>query len=69
MDINEISYQINSAIFDVNKTLRPGFLEKVNEKALMVKLNSRGIKAENQVPISVEYKGEDVGDYIADLLV
>jgi len=29
MDINEITYLINGAVFEVNKVLGPGFLEKV----------------------------------------
>ena len=69
MDINEITYIINGAIFEVNKTLGPGFLEKVYENALLIELRERGLRAENQVPIEVRYKGANVGEYIADLLV
>jgi len=69
MTINEITYIINGAIFEVNRILGPGFLEKVYEKALLIELRERGLKAENQVPINVKYKGADVGEYIADLLV
>ena len=69
MDINELTYAINGAIFEVNKILGPGFLEKIYENALLVELKSRGIKAESQVPIKVTYKDALVGDYIADLLV
>ena len=69
MEINDITYEINGAVFEVNKILGPGFLEKVYENALLVELNKRGLKAKNQVPIKVFYKGEVVGDYAADLLV
>ena len=69
MTINEITYTINGAIFEVNRILGPGFLEKVYEKALLIELRERGLKAENQVPINVKYKGQSVGEYIADLLV
>jgi GxxExxY protein len=69
MDINEITYEINGAVFEVNKVLGPGFLEKVYQNALMVELKSRGLKAESQVPIKVFYKGDKVGEYIADILV
>ena len=73
MDINEITYEINGAVFEVNKVLGPGFLEKVYQNALMLELKSRGLKAESQVPIKVFYKvfyKEDiVGEYIADILV
>jgi GxxExxY protein len=69
MDINEITYEINGAVFEVNKVLGPGFLEKVYQNALMVELKSRGLKAESQVPIKVFYKENIVGEYIADILV
>ncbi|RPH51725.1 MAG: GxxExxY protein [Desulfobacteraceae bacterium] len=69
MDINDITYKINGAIYEVNRVLGPGFLEKVYENALLIELRERGLKTENQVPIEVKYKGHSVGDYIADLLV
>ena len=69
MKINDITYAINGAVFEVNNILGPGFLEKVYENALLVELKRKGLKAENQVPITVSYKGEVVGEYAADLLV
>ena len=69
MDINELTYQINGAIFKVNKVLGVGFLEKVYENALLVELKKRSIRAEAQVPISVKYKDEVVGEYFADIVV
>jgi len=69
MDINDITYAINGAVFDVNKILGPGFLEKIYEKALLVELKSRGLMAESQVPIKVLYKENVVGEYFADILV
>jgi hypothetical protein len=29
MDVNDITYAINGAVFEVNRVLGPGFLEKV----------------------------------------
>ena len=69
MDINEITYKINGAIFEVNRILGPGFLEKVYENAMMVELKNRGLRATNQAPMSVLYKEKVVGDYFADILV
>lgn len=69
IDINEIAYAINGAVFEVNRVLGPGFLEKVYESALLLELKSRGLKAENQVPIKVFYKDNIVGEYFADILV
>jgi len=67
MDINDITYKINGAVFEVNKILGPGFLEKVYEKALLLELKNRGLEADNQVPIKVTYKGNLVGEYFADI--
>jgi len=69
LEINDITYAINGAVFEVNNILGSGFLEKVYENALLVELKSRGLKVKNQVPINVSYKGEVVGEYAADLLV
>jgi len=69
MDINEITYQIRGAVFEVNKVLGAGFLEKVYQKALLIELRKRGLKAESEVPIQVRYKGELVGEYFADIVV
>ena len=69
MDLNEITYQINGAVYEVNKILGSGFLEKVYQNALLVELRKRGLKAEPQVPITVKYKDEAVGDYFADIVV
>lgn len=69
MDINDITYAINGAVFEVNRILGSGFLEKVYENALLVELKRRGLKAESQVSIRVLYKESVVGEYIADILV
>ena len=69
MDINELTYLMNGAIFEVIRVLGGGFLEKVYENALWVELRNRGLKVETQVPMKGEYKGKEVGEYFADLLV
>ena len=69
MDINELTYQIRGAVFEVNRVLGAGFLEKVYEKALLVEFHKRGLKAESQLPIKVSYKNEVVGEYFADIVV
>jgi len=69
MNINAVTFAINGAVFEVNRVLGPGFLEKVYENALLIELKKRGIKAESQVLIKVCYKENVVGEYIADTLV
>lgn len=61
---------ILDAVYAVYNELGPGMLEAVYEKALMMELASRGIKAQNQVPIRAFYKGKDLEmDFKIDLLV
>jgi GxxExxY protein len=69
MDINNITYATNGAVFEVNRILGSGFLEKVYENALLIELKTRGLKAESQVPVKVFYKEKTVGEYIVDILV
>jgi GxxExxY protein len=69
MEINNITFAINGAIFEVNRILGPGFLEKVYENALLIELRARGLKADAQAPITVSYKENIVGEYFADILV
>ena len=70
MSLNEISYQIRGAVFDVYNELGPGLMENVYEKAIIIELLNRGLQVENQVPIEVRYKGCDLGlQYRVDVLV
>ena len=69
MEINDITYTINGAAFEVNRVLGSGFLEKVYENALLVELKERGLNAESQIPVKVFYKKKVVGEYIIDILV
>lgn len=69
LDINDLTYKINGAIYEVNQELGFGLLEKVYENALLMELRNRGLKAESQKPITVRYKGEVVGEFFADILV
>jgi len=65
----ELTYQIIGAAFEVYKLLGYGFLEKVYENALIKELQLKGLHATGQYPIKVNYKGAEVGDYYADILV
>ena len=69
MDLNALIYSINGAVFEVNRVLGPGFLEKVYENALLMELKARGMTAAAQYPIKEWYKNQIVGEYFADLLV
>jgi GxxExxY protein len=65
----EITSEILAAFYVAYNTLGYGFLEKVYENALIFELQKRGLNVKQQVPITVYYEGQVVGEYFADLLV
>ena len=70
VDLNSVlSEKVIGAIFEVANTLGAGFLEKVYERALVQELRLRGMRVESQASLEVFYKGENVGTYLADLIV
>jgi GxxExxY protein len=61
--------RIIGCFFDVYNELGYGFLERVYEQSLMIRLRESGIATVRQAPITVHFHGEVVGNYAADLLV
>jgi GxxExxY protein len=66
---SEITKQIIKAYYQVYNQLGYGFMEKVYERAMMIELPKYGLKCENQKNIKVFYRGIEVGDYYADIVV
>ena len=64
-----ITEKIIGCAFTVHRNLGAGFLEKVYENAMLIELRKLGIEAKQQVPITVSYEGQRVGEYFADLLI
>ena len=46
-----------------------GLAEKVYENALCIELEEMNIPFVRQMPLAVEYKGKNVGNYVADIFV
>ena len=65
----EITEQIIGACMEVSNELGIGFLESVNEKALVIALRDRGLNALEQQPLKVSFRNQIVGDFYADILV
>ena len=61
MILQELSYQIRGAMFDVYNELGPGLLESIYEKAMLVELRHRGLEVQDQVLFDVLYKGSSLG--------
>ena len=73
MDTNAHGSDLTDAVigsaFEIANVLGAGFLEKVYERAMVRELALRGISAKSQVALPVCYKGQYLGDYVADLVV
>jgi len=64
-----LSERVLKCAQNVSHGLGAGFLEKVYEHALCIELTHAGILFHRQQPFVISYKGEDVGNYIADIVV
>ena len=65
----ELSQKIIAAAHIVHNELGQGFLEKVYKNALAIELRETGMECTLEVPMSVLYHGNVVGDYVADMVV
>lgn len=67
--LNELTEKVLGAVFEVSNTLGAGFLEKVYQRALLIELRLRGLRATSEGSFPVKYKGHPVGEYFSDILV
>ncbi len=65
----ELSEAIIGAAMTVLNALRPGLDEKLYENALVIELQKRGHKVEQQRQFPVHYDGQLIGTLIPDLIV
>ena len=65
----ELSNKVINAYYNVQKILGKGLAEKVYENALCIELEEMGIPYVRQKELPVEYKGHNIGNYIADIVV
>jgi GxxExxY protein len=66
---SDLTKKIIGCAYYVYNKLGAGFLEKVYENALALQLGRIGLRAQQQMPISVRFEGEVVGEFFADILV
>jgi GxxExxY protein len=64
-----LTAQIIKVYFEVYSALGYGFLEKVYENAMALRLSKSGLQVRQQQPISVHFDGQVVGEYFADLVI
>lgn len=67
--VNIVTGKIINSYYNVYNTLGYGFLEKVYENSLIVDFKRNGLHGKQQVQIRVHYLNENVGFYIADIVV
>ena len=65
----ELTDAILKTFYDVYNELGYGFLEKVYQNSMYLELKNKGFHVEAQKKIKVFYKGIEVGEYFADLIV
>ena len=70
MDIDELTFLIRGACFEVHKELGPGLFESVYEAALIFELKSLGLVVDSQIDLPVLYKNNELGlGFRIDILV
>jgi GxxExxY protein len=69
MEKEDLTSTIIGCAYKVFNTLGFGFLESVYEKCLLIELKKVGIQAHAQKDILVQYEGQIVGEFKADILV
>jgi GxxExxY protein len=67
--INSLTERIIGCGIEVHRQLGPGLLESIYESALCVELELAGLQYQRQVPVSVSYKSQTIGDLRLDLVV
>jgi GxxExxY protein len=66
---SELSEIIIGVFYDVYNELGFGFLESVYRKSFALALAEKGLIVKEELPISVYFRGKNVGDFKADLVV
>jgi len=70
MDENDIGKEVVDAAIAVHRELGPGLLETVYEVILLDELRERGLRAERQGPVAVEWRSVRFDEgFRADIIV
>lgn len=66
---SDVTDRIIRVFYDVYNVLGYGFLEKVYERAMVMRLERAGLSVQPQKEIDVYFDSELIGHYVADLVV
>jgi GxxExxY protein len=67
--INALTERIIGCAIEAHRQLGPGLLESIYESALCVELGLAGLQFQRQVPVSISYKSQVIGDLRLDLVI
>ena len=65
----ELTERVIGVFYEVYNELGYGFLESVYRKSMQLALMKNGLSVQAEAPIAVFFRGENVGDFRADLVV
>jgi len=66
---SELTKAIIGVFYDVYNELGYGFLESVYRNSLRLALQENGFSVDQEVSVSVFFRGQNVGDFRADLVI
>ncbi len=66
---SDLTEKIIKEAYHVFNSLGSGFMEKVYENALAIRLKKADLNIETQFPINVYFENELIGEYVADIVV
>ncbi len=67
--LNNLTERIIKCAIEVHKTLGPGLLESIYEKAICHEVGIEGLKYQSQVVVPIMYKGTALGEHRLDMIV
>ncbi len=65
----ELTSKIIRSFYHLHRKLGPGFLEGIYQNAVVVDLESNGMRVEKEKPVEIFYNGALVGNHRLDMLV
>src|ERR1039458_2707716 len=69
MKHQEVTEKVIGVYYEVYNELGHGFLESVYEQAMLIALSEAGLHVARQLPITVHFRGQVVGEFRADIMV
>ena len=65
----ELTERIIGTAIDVIGALGSGYLESVYQRSMMIALTDAGLPAQEQVPMTIHFRGYEVGFFKCDIIV